>query len=417
MNGERVRLTALYAGLLVLAGALLTGLVYFLLEQSLDSRISNAVRAIPMDTKPGSVDVSPTTQLLQSDPAEAAEGSGVTAQGTSRELQKLSDVAGDAALNNLLTVSGLSLAAFTLLSAALAWWMAGRVLSPVGVITARAKRLSEANLHERLALRAPRGSLKELADTFDQMLDRIEHLMAVRQRFAANAAHELRTSVSVQRAAAEIGLANDPPPEKVARMRRKLIENADESERLIEGLLLLAVSEKELSNREPVALHEVTAACAANLEEEAARRSVTLEVTAEPLSVEGDAVLLQHVVHNLISNGLRYNYPGGVVRVRVGVDTIEVVNTGPVVPFADVPLLFEPFRRAERRTRGQGEGTGLGLSIVASIVRAHGADVRASANLDGGLTIRVEFPTTASGAAGTSAAPASPVPSAGPTGR
>lgn len=401
MNSERARLTALYTGLLVLAGTLLTGLVYFLLEQSLDSRIGAAVgRAIPMDTQDGSVHFSRTepVQPLPTEP-RLVGGSTQPVQGGSFELKKVGDVAGDAALSRLLTASALSLAVFTVISAALAWWMAGRVLRPVGVITARARRLSGANLHERLALRAPRGELKELADTFDQMLDRIEHLVAVRQRFAANAAHELRTSVSVQRAAAEIGLANDPPPEKVARMRRKLIENAAGSERLIEGLLLLAVSDRELSNREPVAMDEVTTSCAANLEEDAARCSVTLDVATEPLSVVGDAVLLQHAVHNLISNGIRYNHAGGTVRVRVGLDAIEVVNTGPVVPFADVPLLFEPFRRAERRTRSPGEGAGLGLSIVSSIVRAHGADVRASANLDGGLAIRIVFPSTASASA------------------
>jgi signal transduction histidine kinase len=330
--------------------------------------------------------------------------------------KKVSDAAGDAALSRLLTVSGLSLAVFTVVSAALAWWMAGRVLRPVGVITARAKRLSGENLHERLALRAPRGELKELADTFDQMLDRIEHLVAVRQRFAANAAHELRTSVSVQRAAAEIGLADDPPPEKVARMRRKLIENADGSERLIEGLLLLAVSDRELSNPEPVALHEVTTGCAADLREQAARRSVTLDVTAEPLSVEGDAVLLEHAVHNLISNGVRYNHTSGTVRVRVEPDAIEVVNTGPVVPFEDVPLLFEPFRRAEQRSRGPGEGAGLGLSIVASIVRAHGADVRARANPEGGLTVRLVFPQSTTTTTTTTAPGANGTPDAVPAG-
>ncbi|NEE37645.1 HAMP domain-containing protein, partial [Streptomyces sp. SID7982] len=133
--------------------------------------------------------------------------------------QKVSTAAGDAALSQLLTVSGVSLAVYSALSVALAWWMAGRVLRPVGVITARARRLSGSNLHERIALKAPPGELKELADTFDGMLDRIQQLVAARQRFAANAAHELRTPLAVQRAAAEIGLADDPPPEKVAWIR------------------------------------------------------------------------------------------------------------------------------------------------------------------------------------------------------
>ncbi|MFG3257307.1 ATP-binding protein [Streptomyces sp. NPDC048172] len=405
MNSERARLTALYTGLLMLVGILLTGLVYVLLEQGLDSRLGVAVsRAVPANV---------TTEWKQSSstPRRTRPAQRSDAGGEIDLAAKVGDAAGDAALSRLLTVSGVSLAVFTVVSALLAWWMAGRVLRPVGVITARARRLTGANLHERLDLRGPRGELKELADTFDQMLDRIEQLVAARQRFAANAAHELRTSVSVQRVAAEIGLADDPPPEKVARMRHKLIENAESSQRLIESLLLLAVSDQELAHREPVALHEVTADCAANLREDAARRSVTLDVRAEErLPVEGDAVLLEHAVHNLISNAVRYNHSGGTVRVRVGPDALEVVNTGPVVPPADVPLLFEPFRRAEQRSRGPREGAGLGLSIVASIVRAHGADVRARANKDGGLAIRVEFPQPA--APGNSTPRPEPRPSA-----
>ncbi|MER5942472.1 ATP-binding protein [Streptomyces sp. NPDC001928] len=399
MNSERARLTALYTGLLVLAGVLLTGLVYVLLEQNLDSRIGSAVqRAVPANT----YDATSVPQRADdaSGPTRPLPGQTMDMQvqkTVDLQVRKVSDVAGDAALSRLLTVSGGSLAGFTVLSAALAWWMAGRVLRPVGVITAKARQLCAENLHERLALDSPPGELKELADTFDGMLDRIEHLVAARQRFAANAAHELRTSVAVQRAAAEIGLADDPPPEKVARMRSKLIENADGSERLIESLLLLAVSDRQLQRREEVSLHDITARCTDGLREEAARRSITLHVrTAQPLSVEGDPVLLEHTVHNLVSNGLRYNHPGGAVHVGVDADGVEVVNTGPVVPFHDVPRLFEPFRRARERVHRRDPsdgGAGLGLSIVASIARAHGATTHAAANPDGGLTIRVRFPT------------------------
>nr|WP_206442167.1 HAMP domain-containing sensor histidine kinase [Streptomyces boncukensis] len=373
--------------MLVLAGALLTGLVYILLKQSLDTRIGSAVtQVVPAKRLPGSAGVS----LART--AKPAKN-----EGDWTAVEKVSTAAGDAALSRLLTVSGVSLAVFTLVSAALAWWMAGRVLRPVGVVTARARKLSESNLHERIALRSRGGELKELADTFDQMLDRIEQLVAARQRFAANAAHELRTSLAVQRAAAEIGLADGPPPEKVARIRRKLMENADDSERLIESLLLLAVSDRQLQHHEPVALHDVTSRCAEDLRDEAARRSVALRVEPpEPLSVAGDPVLLEHAVHNLVANGLRHNHPGGTVRVRVGSEGLEVANTGPRVPSSDVPLLFEPFRRAQARGRPrdpEDRGAGLGLSIVDSIARAHGAATDATANQEGGLTIRVRFPS------------------------
>lgn len=389
MKSERARLTGLYGGLLVLAGVLLMGLVYLLVSETLYANLMSAV----VPTVPASE--------LNIDPVPAYRADGLTA-GTLAETQqytvaqKVSTAAGDAALNQLLTVSGISLGAYSALSVALAWWMAGRVLRPVGVITARARRLSGSNLHERLALDAPPGELKELADTFDGMLDRIEQLVASRQRFAANAAHELRTPLAVQRAAAEIGLADDPTPEKVARIRAKLIDTAVGSEQLIEGLLLLAVSDEGLRRRERVALDETGAAVVDALAADAKARSITVELTTRPVTVEGDAVLLDHLVHNLVSNALRHNDPGGTVRVDVRPDgpgaALAVVNTGPVVAPETVPLLFEPFRRARARQHAPGEGAGLGLSIVASIARAHGGEAGAEANPGGGLTARVVLP-------------------------
>ncbi|MGQ4718517.1 sensor histidine kinase [Streptomyces anulatus] len=387
MNSERTRLAALYGGLLVMAGVLLLAIVYLLVSEGVYAGIVTAVApAVPASRLDAatSAPALPTTDWART---------AVLEPGQVAVAQKVGTVAGDAALSQLLTVSGVSLAVYSALSVALAWWMAGRVLRPVGVITARARRLSGSNLHERLALKAPPGELKELADTFDGMLDRIQELVAARQRFAANPAHELRTPLAVQRAAAEIGLADDPPPEKVAWIRDKLIDSAASSERLIEGLLLLAVSDEGLRRRERVALDETTTAVADALAAEARERSITVEVTARPVTVEGDAVLLDHLVHNLVANALRHNHPGGTVRVRVGPEGLEVANTGPVVDPATVPLLFEPFRRARARRHAPGEGAGLGLSIVASVARAHGGVAGASANPGGGLTARVTLPT------------------------
>ncbi|MET8059441.1 sensor histidine kinase [Streptomyces microflavus] len=388
MNSERTRLTALYGGLLVLAGVLLMGLVYVLVSEGLYSSVMTAV-----------VPTVPAAELGESAapalPSSSWAQTTVIQPGQYAVARKVSTAAGDAALNQLLTVSGISLAVYSALSVALAWWMAGRVLRPVGVITARARRLSGSNLHERIALQAPPGELKELADTFDGMLDRIEQLVAARQRFAANAAHELRTPLAVQRAAAEIGLADDPTPEKVAWIRDKLIDTADNSEQLIEGLLLLAVSDEGLRRRERVDLDATTAMVTKALAAEAEERAVTVDVEARPVSVQGDPVLLDHLVHNLVANALRHNHPGGTVRVRVGPGGLEVANTGPVVDPAAVPLLFEPFRRAQARRHAPGEGAGLGLSIVASVTRAHGGDVGATANPGGGLTARVTLPTCA----------------------
>lgn len=254
------------------------------------------------------------------------------------------------------------------------------------------------NLHERIGLKAPPGELKRLADTFDGMLDRMESLVGAQRRFAANAAHELRTPLAVQRAAAEIGLAGDPPPEKVARIRSKLIGVAESSEHLVESLLLLAVSEEGL---ETTAAVDLAALAEAELSEAglAGDRGAgpTVVRSLEPLGVVGDRALLGHLVRNLLANAVRHNRPGGRISVKTSADgALTVSNTGPVIEPADVPRLLEPFRRRAERQHTAGEGAGLGLSIVASIARAHGAKlvVRANRGQGGGLTVRVRFSVT-----------------------
>ncbi|GAU70329.1 putative two-component histidine kinase [Streptomyces sp. NBRC 110611] len=385
-GGERTRLTLLYGGLLVLAGAMLIGLVNVLVGQGLYMTISTAVA--PATSRPGDAP----------EPSPAIAGSAVPTrvprdQSAPDPLKAFTQAAEQAAQHRLLTISLIALAAFAVLSVALAWWMAGRVLRPVGVITRTARRLSGENLHERIALDAPAGELKQLADTFDEMLDRIEHLVGAQKRFAANAAHELRTSLAVQRAAAEIGLATSDP-QAVARIRSKLIEVADSSERLIEGLLLLSVSDQGLEHREPVALDELTGSVAAEhtASQRARDHGITVRTETSPVTVQGDPVLLVHLVRNLLGNALRYNQDGGHITVTVHGRVLEVANSGPLVPPETVPYLFEPFRRLEERRHGPGEGAGLGLSIVASIARAHDARATAEANPDGGLTVRVAFP-------------------------
>lgn len=176
-------------------------------------------------------------------------------------------------------------------------------------------------------------------------------------------------------------------------MRSKLIEVADTSERIIEGLLLLAASEQGLKERRRVAVDELARRVAAGLADEAAERGVHVTVRALPLSIEGDPVLLERLLHNLVANAVRHNVPQGRVDVRTGPDIgVEVSNTGPVVPSDTVSLLFEPFRRLNERTHAPGEGTDLGLSIVDAVARAHGAKATASANPEeGGLTVRVVF--------------------------
>lgn len=393
VTGERSRLTALYGGLLLLAGGLLTGVVYLLVKEGLYSSISVAITgAVPARRLEDLPTAYPTGYASAVPASPGPTVPGHISPETLTVARTVSDAAESAALERLLTVSLIVLAAYAVLSVVLAWWMAGRVLRPVAVITETARRLSGENLHERIALEGPPGELKRLADTFDGMLGRMERLVSAQQRFAANAAHELRTPVAVQRAAAEIGLAGEPSPERVARIREKLIEVADDSERIIEGLLLLAASDQGLRERRPVAVHEVAREAVDALAAEAAERGVTVTVGARPLTVDGDAVLLDRLVHNLVVNGVRHNVPDGRVEVRTGPGGIEVTNTGPEVRPDTVPLLFEPFRRMTARTQAPDEGAGLGLSIVDAIARAHDATTEAFPNAEGGgLTVRVRF--------------------------
>ncbi|WP_327357203.1 sensor histidine kinase [Streptomyces sp. NBC_01304] len=395
-GSERVRLTLVYGALLLLCGGGLVALVYGLVRESLYERISGAVaRWAPAqrleDLPEGAPTPSPSPAETVSPPPwlDCAKRSDCRVTRSS-----LSDAVEQATLNRLLTVSLLALALFAVVSLVLAWWLAGRVLRPVGVIAETARRLSGENLHRRIALAGPPGELKRLADTFDEMLDRIEQLVCAQQRFAANAAHELRTPLAVQRAAAEIGLA-DPDPAKVARIRGKLLEVADDSERLIEGLLLLSAADQGVEKAEPVDLGRTVEEAVAGLAAQARRHEVTVSVDAAPVPVTGDPVLLHHLVENLVANAVRHNVPGpgGTVTVTTDATGLTVCNTGPPVPPDVVPQLFEPFRRLKEREHRPGSGAGLGLSIVASIARAHDWTVTAEANEGegGGLTVRVEF--------------------------
>jgi signal transduction histidine kinase len=396
----RARLTALYGGLLLVAGTGLIASVYFLMRKSLADRLPIAItKAVPLAS--GSAH---PTNVVPAQPAQPVDHV---------KTIEISRVAATAAKNTadeqLLITSLVALGIFATVSVFLAWWMAGRVLRPVHTITATARLLSGENLSERIALKAPPGELKDLADTFDAMLDRLEGMVKAQQRFVANAAHELRTPLAVQRAALEIGLA-DPVPGNVARIRDKLLNVADRSDRLIEGLLLLSTSDQGLDQPEPIDAEEVVAAVVAEHATMARDRDVRVKTQIEAVRLEGDPTLFKHLVRNLVENALRYNIPGGSVHVRLYESVLEVRNTGPAVPAEVIPELFEPFRRMHPRRHTRGEGTGLGLSIVASIAHAHDGEVAARANPGGGLSIRVTFrgrrrPAQAVGSGGQSGEP------------
>ncbi|MEU9229943.1 ATP-binding protein [Streptomyces massasporeus] len=393
--GERARLTALCCTMLLVVGAGLIALVYVFANHNLYDSIQKVAR-IPLSEVParsgqgavqggGAAPVSPLT------PIEPGVAGRATDAGVLDEAERNRFVASlrSAAARELATAALLGLAALTAVSVPVAWWTAGRVLRPVRHLTETARRLTGTTLHERIALRGPPGELKVLADTFDEMLDRLENQVKAQQRFAANAAHELRTPIALQRTAAEVGLAGSPAPERVAAIRARLVETSERQEQLIEGLLLLAASEQELQRREEVDLREVTGLALLALTPEAGRREVSVRTELRSLPAVGDPVLLERLAQNLVGNAIRHNHPGGEVRVRTDARGLEVSNTGPVIPEGSVDLLFEPFRRLHERRHAPGDGAGLGLSIVAAIARAHGYAIEARANPGGGLTMRV----------------------------
>ncbi|MER5496444.1 HAMP domain-containing sensor histidine kinase [Streptomyces sp. NPDC002561] len=372
--------------------ALVYGGVFLILGTALLTTVNLASR---VGTDSQARDIARTAAVVQ--PGYAVNGPLVTRRSLGPPtVYDLTDNVSDAAGHQLLMWSVASLLVMTACAVGVGWWTAGRVLRPVHAMTAKARRLSEHNLHERIASSGPDDELKELGDTLDALLARLEKAFDSQRRFIANASHELRTPLATQRAAIQIGL-DDPSPEDLVRTRQTLLDNNRRSERLIEGLLVLARSERGLAEgeREAVDLAHVVA-------EETARHP-GVRVGAGPRAmVRGNRLLLAQLVANLLANAVTYNVPDGSVDVSLTVDgggaLLEVRNTGPVVEAADIPGLFEPFRRGEGRDR-MGRGSGLGLSIVRSIALAHGGTVTAVPGPGGGLAVTVRLPVDqASGA-------------------
>jgi signal transduction histidine kinase len=270
------------------------------------------------------------------------------------------------------------------------------VLRPVRQMTATAKQLSESNLHERIALDGPEDELKELADTFDEMLGRLERAFDAQRRFVANASHELRTPLAINRTLLEVQLSDPAAPPEVAQLGRTLLATNERSEQLVEGLLLLARSENEIVDRKPVDLAEVASRALDQVREGAQAKDVELREELSPVVVQGNGVLLERIALNLMQNAVLYNVPDGWVEVitqrQQGQALLVVSNTGPVVPAYEVDNLFEPFRRLRTERTGSEKGVGLGLSIARSVARAHGGGITAEPREGGGLVMRVTLP-------------------------
>jgi signal transduction histidine kinase len=355
----RLRLTLLYAGVFLLAGAALLTVSYILVRNN-----------------------------ITTDPV----GDGSPADELRRAIQR--EVADDA-LDHLRIKYAMALIAMTAFSVLLGWLVAGRALRGLQQITAAARSVSQDNLDQRIALEGPRDELKELADTFDAMLERLSSAFASQRRFVANASHELRTPLSVMRTELEVTLADpDATNAELRAMAETVHEAMDRTERLVQALLTLARSEGAVSRRDPV---DLAAAARLALDQttrdaQSARLDVATDLHAAP--VRGDRRLLERLVANLVENAVGHNRPGGRVSVststRNGHSVVEVVNDGDALDPATLPTLLEPFQRIDRGARS--DGAGLGLSIVRSVAHAHGGSVALAACPEGGLRATVTLP-------------------------
>jgi signal transduction histidine kinase len=388
-HSARVRLTAVYTGLYLVSGAALLALVYGLVAHDVKTKHTVTV---------------PDKQFLQQC-TQAFKFQTPTAPGFTQKCKgalKAAAAAGatsqrDLTLHNFLIYAIIGLALTTIVAAALGWIVAGRILRPVHAITAAARRASEQHLGERLALQGPRDELRELADTFDDMLTRLDAAFAAQRRFTANASHELRTPLAVMQTAIDVTLSKpNPTPNQLRTMGNTVRAAVSDADRLIEALLTLARADQASSNLAPTDL----AVCAANALDAASlaidTQALNIATSLRSAIVLGDPLLLERMVANLVDNAVRYNRPSGSIDLATatdaGVATLSIHNTGTAVAPDRVQELFEPFQRLDNRTAT--DGTGLGLSIVRAVALTHHGTVDATAPPTGGLALTVRLPGT-----------------------
>jgi len=279
----------------------------------------------------------------------------------------------------------------------LGWAAAGRVLRPLRVMTTTTREISERNLHERLGLAGPDDELKDLGDTIDGLLARLEMAFDSQRRFIANASHELRTPLMLSQTLLQVALANpDITLDSLRAACQEVVDAGKDQAQLIDALLTLARSQRGLDHREPVDLTAIVTDALNAHEPSAAAKRLQVHTALDDASVPGDARLIHRLASNLVDNAIRYNITGGRIEITLAATAtaaaLTVTNTGPPVPPDQISRLLEPFQRAAPDRSASPNGLGLRLSIVADIAEAHGAGLTVRPRPEGGLTVAVSFP-------------------------
>ncbi|MQA60442.1 MAG: HAMP domain-containing protein [Actinophytocola sp.] len=386
----RVRLTLLYAVTFFLAGAALVVLAYVYLGQSLDRQFSARISVAEQVQERFVEAPRPGLRVLPPD---------------ATVLREQIEQDRDDSLRAMLLWSLAALGVVGVVAASFGWLLAGRALHPLQHITATARRVADRSLHERIDLHGPNDEIKQLADTFDAMLERLDQSFDGQRRFVANASHELRTPLTINRTLIEVALDNPAAAEPLRQLGVTLLAVNERHERLIDGLLTLVSGEQRITATSRVDLADIARHVTRESSAAAGAAAVRIDLDAAAAPVAGDAVLLERLTQNLVDNAIRYNVAeDGWVKVATGTagghTRLTVENSGPAVPGYEVAGLFEPFRRlaSQERVTEAGKpgprGAGLGLSIVRSVATAHGGEVHATPREDGGLVVRVLLPSS-----------------------
>ena len=395
----RLRLAVLYGSLFFLSGAALLGIIYAGVSRTHGAYskafpapiVQTESRAAPSGTSPSGG--GGLGEKVEGGPPASLPG------GTAARVFDPGQHGADVRV--LAFVSVIALVAMAALSMGLGWLVAGRVLRPLRTITGAAREISATDLHRRLALAGPNDEFKELGDTFDGLLGRLEASFVAQRQFVANASHELRTPLARLKALAQVALADpNASVESLRAAHDRVLASEQQLEQLIDALLSLARSERGLDRRQPVDLAALVGELLADRRDEIERRGLQLHATLDPARIQGDPQLLERLAENLIDNAIRHNTAGGHIEVATATTTtattvLSVANDGPIVPTEELERLQAPFQRLGAVRTSPGDGHGLGLSIVHAIVSAHEAQLGVSSRPEGGLAVEVRFPYNA----------------------